>query len=69
MLCFDANCVKSSAEMPQKDLTIAEKIFVLRKIREQPPNTSHPQLAEIIGVPKDNPGTDTARLRIIGSAA
>ena len=47
--------------MPQKDLTIAEKIFVLRKIREQLPNTSHRQLAEITGVPKDNPGTDTAK--------
>ena len=68
-MCFVANCVKSSAEMPQKDLTIAEKIFVLRKIREQPPNSSRRHLAEIIGVPKDNPGTDTARLRIIGSAA
>ena len=61
--------MKSSAEMPQKDLTIAENIFVLGKIREQPPNTSHCQLAEIIGAPKDNPGTDTARLQIIGSAA
>ena len=39
-----------------KGLIIAEKIFVLRKIREQPPNTSHRQLAEITGVPKDNPG-------------
>ena len=58
--------MKSSAEMPQKDLAVAEKIFALRKIREQPPNTSHHQLAEITGVPKDNPGTDTARLRIIG---
>ena len=61
--------MKPAAEMPQKDLTIAEKIFVLRKIREKPPNTSHRQLAEITGVPKDNPGTDTARLRIIESAA
>ena len=61
--------MKSSAKMPQKDLTIAEKIFVLRKIREQPPNTSRRQLAEITGVPKDKLGTDTARLQIIGSAA
>ena len=61
--------MKSSAEMPQKDLTIAEKIFVLRKIREQPPKTTHRQLAEITGVRKDNPGTDTVRLRVIGSAA
>ena len=52
--------------MPQKDLAIAEKIVVLRKIREQPPNISHRQLAEITGVPKDNPGTDVARLQIIG---
>ena len=55
--------------MPRKDLIIAEEIFVLKKIREQPPNTSHRQLAKITGVPKDNPGTDTARLRIIGSIA
>ena len=55
--------------MPQKDLTIAEKTFVLKKIREQSPNTSHRQQAEITGVPKDNPGTDIARLRIIRSAA
>ena len=61
--------MKSSAEMLQKNLTIAKKIFVLRKIREQPPNTSYSQLAEITGVPKDNPGTDTAKLRIIGPAA
>ena len=61
--------MKSQAEMPQKKLTIAERVVVLRKIREQPPNISHRQLAEITGVPKDNPGTDTARLRIIGSAA
>ena len=27
--------------MPRKDLTIAEKIVVLRKIREQPPNNVH----------------------------
>ena len=36
--------------MPKKDLTIAEKVVVLRKIREQPPNTSHRQLVEKIGV-------------------
>ena len=35
--------------MPQNDLTIAEKIIVLR---EQPPTTSHRQLAEITGVPR-----------------
>ena len=38
-------------EVP-KDLTIAERIVVLRKIREQPPNISHRQLAEITGVPR-----------------
>ena len=36
--------------MPRKDLKIAEKI-VSRKIREQPPNTSHSQLAQITGEP------------------
>ena len=38
--------------MPRKDLTIAEKIVLLRRIKEQPPNTSHRQLAEITGVPR-----------------
>ena len=38
--------------MPRKDLTIAERIVVLRKIKEQPPNISHRQLAEITGVPR-----------------
>ena len=52
MLCFVANFGKSQAEMPQKDLAIAEKIVVLRKIRGQPPNISHRQLAEITGVPR-----------------
>ena len=47
-----ANFVKSQAEMPQKELTIAERVVVLRKIREQPPNISHRQLAEITGVPR-----------------
>ena len=35
-----------------KELTIAERVVVLRKIREQPPNISHRQLAEITGVPR-----------------
>jgi len=39
-------------EMPRKDLTIAEKIVLLRRIKEQPPNSSHRQLAEITGVPR-----------------
>ena len=64
-----ANFVKSQAEMPQKELTIAERVVVLRKIREQPPNISHRQLAEITGVPRTTLPTDTARLRTIGSAA
>ena len=38
--------------MPQKELTIAERVVVLRKIREQPPDISHRQLAEITGVPR-----------------
>ena len=52
MLCFVANFVKSQAEMPKKELTIAERVVVLRKIREQSPNISHRQLAEITGVPR-----------------
>ena len=38
--------------MLQKELTIAERVVVLRKIREQPPNINHHQLAEITGVPR-----------------
>ena len=38
--------------MPQEELAIAERVVVLRKIREQPPNISHCQLAEITGVPR-----------------
>ena len=38
--------------MPPKDLTIAEKIVVLRKIKEQSPNSSHRQFAEITDVPR-----------------
>ena len=40
-MCFVANFVKFQAEMPQKELTIAERVVVLRKMREQPPNISH----------------------------
>ena len=49
---FVANFVNSQAEMSQKELTIAERVVVLRKIREQPPNDSHRQQAEITGVPR-----------------
>ena len=52
IVVFCCKFVKSQAEMPQKDLTIAERVVVLRKIREQPPNISHRQLAEITGVPR-----------------
>ena len=52
MLCFVENFVKFQAEMPQKELTIGERVVVLREIREQPPNISHRQLAEITGVPR-----------------
>ena len=47
-----ANFVKSLAGMPQKELTIAERVVVLAKIRKQPPNISHRLIAEITGVPK-----------------
>ena len=43
-------------EVPSRDatkrITITETVVVLRKIREQPPNISHRQLAEITGVPR-----------------
>ena len=38
--------------MSQKELTIAERVVVLKKIKEQPPNISHCQLAEITGAPR-----------------
>ena len=57
-----ANFVKSKAEMPQKELTITERVVVLRKIREQPPNISHCQLAEITGVPRTTSDNRVSRL-------
>ena len=43
-------------EIPSRDATkrinYAERVVVLRKIREQPPNIIHHQLAEITGVPR-----------------
>ena len=36
--------------MPRQNLTFAEKIVILRRIKELPPNTSHGQLAETTGV-------------------
>ena len=44
--------------MPRRDLTLAEKIDFLDKIRQQPPNTSQRRLAEITGLAK----TTTSRL-------
>jgi DNA-binding MurR/RpiR family transcriptional regulator len=38
--------------MPKRGVTIAEKISLFEKIKNQPPNTSHRQLAEITGVSK-----------------
>jgi hypothetical protein len=39
-------------EMPRRDLTLADKTALLEQIKNQPPDTSHRQLVEIIGVPK-----------------
>ena len=47
-----ANFVKTEARNATKRLTIAEKIVLLRRIKKQSPNTSHRQLAEIIGIPR-----------------
>ena len=38
--------------MPRKDLTLANKIALLEKIKSQPINTSQRRLVEITGVPK-----------------
>jgi DNA-binding IclR family transcriptional regulator len=38
--------------MPRRDLTLADKTALLEQIKNQPPNTSHRQLADITGVPK-----------------
>lgn len=42
--------------MPRKDLSLKDKIAILDKIKNQPCNTSHRQLQEIIGVPKSTIG-------------
>jgi plasmid maintenance system antidote protein VapI len=38
--------------MPRGDLTLTDKIALFGQVKNQPPNTSHRQLAEITGVPK-----------------
>ena len=38
--------------MQRNDLTLSNKIALLNKIKNQPPNTSYRRLAEITGVPK-----------------
>jgi hypothetical protein len=38
--------------MPRRDVTLADKIALLEKIKNQPPNTNHRQWAEINGVLK-----------------
>jgi hypothetical protein len=38
--------------VPRRDVTLADKIALLEKIKNQLPATSHQQLAEITGVPK-----------------
>jgi hypothetical protein len=41
-----------STEMLRSDVTLADKIVILKKIKNQPPNTNHRQMVEITGVPK-----------------
>jgi hypothetical protein len=38
--------------MPRRNVTVGDKIALLEKIKNQPPNTSHGQLAQLNGVPK-----------------
>lgn len=39
--------------MHRRGVTLADKIALLKKkLKNEPPNTSHRQLADIIGVPK-----------------
>jgi hypothetical protein len=38
--------------MLRRDLKLADKIALLEQIKNQQPNTSHPQLAEVTGVLK-----------------
>jgi hypothetical protein len=38
--------------MPRRDVTLADIIALLEKIKNQPPNTNHRQLAEVSGVLK-----------------
>jgi plasmid maintenance system antidote protein VapI len=44
--------------MPRRYVTLADKPALLEEIKNQPPNTSDHQLAEITGVPKST----TARI-------
>jgi hypothetical protein len=37
--------------MPRRDVTLTDKIALLKKIKNQPPNPSHHQLKEITGAP------------------
>jgi hypothetical protein len=39
-------------EIPRRDLTLTDKIALLEQVKNQLPNTSHHQLAEITGVPQ-----------------
>jgi hypothetical protein len=48
-------------ELCRRDSKLADKIALLEQIKNQPPNTSHHQLAEIMGVPKFAIGSETAR--------
>jgi transcriptional regulator with AAA-type ATPase domain len=38
--------------MPRGDVALTDKLALLEKIKNQPPNSSHCQLAEITGVVK-----------------
>jgi hypothetical protein len=40
-------------EMSSRDVTLADKIALLGRIKNRPPDTSYRQLAEITGVPKE----------------
>jgi hypothetical protein len=39
-------------DMPRRNIMLTDKIASLEKIKNQPPNTSHRQLAQITEVPK-----------------
>jgi DNA mismatch repair ATPase MutS len=44
--------ILDTTELPRRDVTFADEIVLLEKVKNQSPDTSYGQLAEVTGVPK-----------------